>query len=134
MNAVPTARTLLGHALLVDGLASGATGALSLFGANPLGELLNLPPALLRGAGAGLLPFAALLVVLALRPLAPRGLVWGIVALNVLWTVDSFALLASGWVQPNVWGQAFVAFQALAVAVFAGLEMLGLKQARLVAA
>ncbi|MCP3102230.1 hypothetical protein LZ198_25500 [Myxococcus sp. K15C18031901] len=134
MNAVPSSRTLLGYALLTDGLATGATGALGLFGGNALSEWLGLSPALLRGAGGGLLPFAALLVFLSLRPLAPRALVWAIIAINVTWTVDSFVLLASGWVQPTVWGQAFVAFQALAVAVFAGLELIGLKQARVVPA
>ncbi|QSQ12893.1 hypothetical protein [Myxococcus landrumensis] len=134
MNAVPASRTLMGHILLADGLASGATGALMCFGASPLSELLGLDATLLRVAGGGLLPYAALLAFFALRPLVSRSLVWTIIAINVLWTVDSFALLASGWVQPTVWGQAFVVFQALAVAVFAGLQLMALKQARLVPA
>ncbi|WP_342376457.1 hypothetical protein NVS55_34855 [Myxococcus stipitatus] len=134
MNAVPASRTLMGHILLADGVASGATGALMCFGAGPLSGPLGLDATLLRVAGGGLLPYAALLVFFALRPLVSRSLVKALIAINVLWTVDSFALLASGWVQPTVWGQAFVVFQALAVAVFAGLQLMALKQARLVPA
>ncbi|NTX03263.1 MULTISPECIES: hypothetical protein [Myxococcus] len=132
MSAIPASRTLLGHILLADGLISGATGALMFFAAGPLSDLLGLHVTLLRSAGFSLLPFAALLVFLAMRPLVPRALVWAIIVANVLWTVDSFVLLASGWVQPTVWGQAFTLVQALAVAGFTCLELMAVKQARVV--
>ncbi|MFY1830365.1 hypothetical protein ACN47A_30915 [Myxococcus fulvus] len=134
MSAIPASRTFLGHILLADGLISGATGALMFFAALPLSELLGLPVTLLRSAGFSLLPFAALLVFLANRPLVPRGLIWAIIGANVLWTVDSLALLATGWVQPTVWGVAFTVVQAVAVAAFSCLELMALKQARMVPA
>jgi hypothetical protein len=48
--------------------------------------------------------------------------------LNALWTADSFLFFATGWVTPTQLGYAFVSAQALGVAVFAGLEYVGLKK------
>ena len=121
--------TFLRYALLADSLASGATGLLMAAGARPLSGLLALPEPLLRGAGIALLPFAVL-VGLAGRAEAPsRSAVIAIIVVNALWTVDSFALLASGWVAPNGLGIAFVAAQALAVGVLAAAQVAGLRSA-----
>jgi hypothetical protein len=54
--------------------------------------------------------------------------VWAVIVLNALWTVDSFLLLLTGWVAPTELGYIFVAAQAFGVAVFAGLEYFGLKK------
>lgn len=120
--------SLLQTALLADAVVSGATGLLLAFGADPLALWLGLPAALLRGAGLSLLPFAALLVWLARRRSPARLLVWAVIAYNALWTVDSLWLLASGWVSPTLLGYAFVVAQALAVALLAGWQYLGLRR------
>lgn len=52
-----------------------------------------------------------------------------IVAINGLWLVGSLALLLSGTVQPTMLGTAFVVVQALAVAVFAELQFIGIRRA-----
>jgi hypothetical protein len=52
-----------------------------------------------------------------------------VIALNALWVIDSVALLFTGWVQPALFGYAFVLAQAAAVAVLAELEYLGLQRA-----
>ncbi|QRN97042.1 hypothetical protein JRI60_50175 [Archangium violaceum] len=127
MNATPVSQTLLSRALLADGVISGATGALMFAAASPLSQVLGLQSTLLRTAGISLLPFAALLVYLALRPRVPRPLVWGIVGYNLLWAIDSLLLLTTGWVAPTLWGYLFTGVQALAVAVFAGLQYAGLR-------
>jgi hypothetical protein len=118
---------VLRYALIADAVASGATGLLMAAGARPLSGLLALPEPLLRWAGLGLMPFA-ILVALAARPVSPpRSAVIAIVVVNALWVVDSFALLASGWVAPNALGTAFVAAQALAVGALAMLQVFGLR-------
>jgi len=122
--------TFLRYALLADALASGATGLLMAAGAGPLSRLLALPEPLLRWAGIVLLPFA-LIVGLAARAAEPsRSATLAIVVVNALWVLDSFALLAMGWVTPNGLGVAFVAAQAIAVGALAGAQVLGLRTAR----
>lgn len=119
---------LLRWALLADAAASGVMGLLMLLGAGPLGTLLHLPAALLSGAGLVLLPYAALVAWLGSRASLTRPAVWAVIGINAIWAADSLLLLASGWVQPNGLGQAFVVAQALAVALFAELQFLGLRR------
>jgi hypothetical protein len=128
MSTMTDSWKLLRRALLADGVISGTTGALMLIAASPLGGLLGLNVALLRTAGLSLLPFAALLVYLSVRTTIPHRLVWGIVGYNVLWALDSVLLLATGWATPTIWGYLFTLGQALAVAVFAGLQYAGLRR------
>ncbi|WP_437693715.1 hypothetical protein [Sorangium sp. So ce176] len=47
--------------------------------------------------------------------------------------IDSVLLLALGWVEPKALGYAFVAAQALVVALFAEAQVLGLRRARMTA-
>ena len=70
----------------------------------------------------------ALLIYLATRREVSAAAIWTVVIINALWTLDSFLLLASGWVTPTTFGYVFVAFQAIGVAGFAVLEYLGLRQ------
>ena len=130
MNASSSLR----RALLLDAAASGATGALMLLAAGPLAGLTELPPGLLRAAGAALVPYAAFVLWLARRPFPARPLVVAVIALNVLWAAESAAILALGWVAPNALGQAFVLAQALVVAGFAGWQATALRSTRALAA
>ena len=57
-----------------------------------------------------------------------RAAVWAIIAYNVLWSVDSVVLLVSGYVAPTALGYAFVIFQAVVVAGFAALQIVGLRK------
>jgi hypothetical protein len=122
------ASTFLRAALAGDAAVSGATGLLMMVAAGHVDSLLGLPVSLMRYAGLSLLPFAALVAWLASRESLPRAAVWGVIAYNALWTIDSLVLLASGWVAPTALGIAFVIAQALVVAVFAGLQYSGLKR------
>lgn len=120
----------LRRVLLADAAAGAASGLLMLLGAGMLEGLLNLPAALLQAAGAGLLPLAAFLAWLGTRKAPSRAAVWAVIAVNAVWVVESFYLLLSGWVEPNAAGQAFIVVQALAVAVLAELEYVGLRGLR----
>jgi hypothetical protein len=56
-----------------------------------------------------------------------------VIAANAIWAIDSIALLFTGWVQPNLLGQAFVVAQALSVAAIAELQYIGVKRSGAVA-
>jgi hypothetical protein len=56
--------------------------------------------------------------------------VWGLVAFNLLWAVESIGVAALGWVQPTTLGVALIVGQALAAAVVADLQYLVLRRAR----
>jgi len=126
MNALqPT--PMLRNALLLDGLLSGVTGLLLVLAAGWLGAFLELPRLLLLVAGSALLPFAALLVWLSNRAEISRQVIWAVIAVNLIWVLDSLLLLVLGWLSPNLFGYCFVITQALAVGLLAGLQWLGLK-------
>jgi hypothetical protein len=120
----------LRRVLLADAAASLATGLLMLLGAGMLGPLLGLPEALLRTAGAVLLPFAAVVAWLGSRPSPTRAAVWSVIACNGVWVAESILLLWLEWVTPNTLGSAFVIVQAVAVGALAELEYFGLRKAR----
>ena len=118
----------LRQALLADAVTTALCGLLMLVGASPLGALLGLPVELLRYAGAMLLPFAALVAYLSLRPEISRVAVWGVILVNALWVADSVLLLVSGWVAPTIAGYVFVLAQAAVVLMYAELQFVGLRR------
>jgi hypothetical protein len=91
-------------------------------------DLLALPAALLLAAGLALLPWAACLLWLARKPAVPAAAVWAVIVVNVAWVADSAWVALGGMFQPNALGQAFIAVQALAVAVLAELEFIGMRR------
>ena len=119
---------LLRRALLADAIFSGVSAVLLTLAASALSSLLNLPEVLLRETGLFLVAYAALVGWLGTRPSILRPLVWIVVAGNAAWALASIALLFSGWVTPNLLGEAAVAMQAIAVGVFAELQYVGLRR------
>ena len=124
--------TFLRWVLLCDAATCFSSGLLMIFGSQTLERFLGLSPQLLLYTGVSLLPFAAFLVYLAMRESFSPAMVWAVIVLNVLWTVDSFLALVTGWISPNELGYLFVIAQALAVALFAGLEFFGLRKSAFV--
>ncbi len=125
--------TFLRAVLFADAATCVATGLLMMLGSGVLEQFLGLPAGPSRYVGLSLLPFAALLVYLATRESLSPPVVWAVIALNVLWTVDSILLLLSGWIEPTGPGYAFVIFQAVGVAMFAALEYFGLRKSAVAA-
>jgi hypothetical protein len=119
----------LRNALLLDALVSGAAALPMMAGGPLLAPWLELPSSLLFWAGLALVPWVVMLVAVARRSEVSRLVIIDIVAINALWVVASFGLLVSGAVSPNLFGIAFVAAQALAVALFAELQFVGLRRA-----
>lgn len=128
------ASSLLRRVLIVDALTSGACGVAMFALADLFSSLLQLPVELVREAGIVLLPFAALVGFVASRHEPARIAVWSIIALNIVWVVDSILLLFTAWVAPNALGYIFVIAQAAMVLVLADLEYMGLKRSAAVAA
>lgn len=122
-------QSFLRRVLLIDAAVSAATGILMIAGARLLADLLALPAALLRSSSLVLLPFAALVALLATRERLPRWAVWAVIVTNILWASDSVLLLVTGWVEPAALGIAFVLAQAAVVALFAEAEYVGLRRA-----
>ena len=128
------ASSLLRRVLIVDAVTSGAMGLAMIAFAELFADLLQLPLELISEAGIVLLPFAAFVGFVGSRREPARIAVWTIIALNVVWVVDSIVLLFTGWVAPNGLGYAFVIAQAAAVLALADFEYMGLKRSAAVAA
>lgn len=120
--------TFLRRALMLDALASGATGLLMFAGAGLVEGLLGLPAALLRGAGMVLMPYVAFVVYAGTLEIISRAAVWTIIAANVAWAAAGALLLVSGWVAPTALGYAFVIAQAVVVALLGELQYMGLRR------
>ena len=128
MTKTATSFPLLKLALLADAVASGATGLLMAAGAGFLTGLLGISADLLLYSGLFLIPYAIAVAYVGTRPQIKPAAVWPIIVLNILWTIDSFALLASLEPSPSLLGVAFVTFQALVVFGFAIAQIMGVKR------
>lgn len=133
MNPIRSS-SFLRRVLLIDAVSSGGMGVAMILFSALLADVLALPADLISQAGVVLIPFAAFVGYLATRAELSRLAVWSVIALNVVWAIDSFVLLMTGWVSPNALGYAFVIGQAVVVAVLADLEYVGLRKSAPVAA
>ena len=126
--------TFLRRALAIDAIASAGTALLSIVAGAPLSRLLEVPETLLRGAGFALIPFGAFVLWTATREHAPRAAIGTIIGLNAAWVAASLWLVFGSAISPNAFGIAFIVVQAIAVALFAEFQYMGLKRAELRAA
>lgn len=124
ISTTPFLRRVLG----ADAAMSGASALFLIGGAGLLTGLLGLPEPFLRIAGLLLVPFVAAVGFMSTRQILPLPALWTIVSLNVAWVVGSILVLVLGWVSPTGLGYAFVIVQALAVAAFAELQLVGLRR------
>jgi hypothetical protein len=123
-----TPSPLLRKALMADAVVTGLAGLVMALAAIPLATRYGLPVGLLRWAGLICLPFALFDGWLATRTRLQRPAVFFVVACNALWALDSILLLLTGWVEPTTLGTVFLVAQAVATAVFAELEFIGLRR------
>lgn len=86
----------LRQVLLADAATSGAMGLLLWACAGLIERWMALPAPLLRGAGLILLPFAALVALLATRARMPVPAVWTVILINLAWAAESVMLTLSG--------------------------------------
>ena len=119
----------LKRALTIEALMTGATALLLVFAAGVLARLLAVPEPLLRYAGIALVPFVVFVAIIARRPAVPLATVLAVIGLNVAWVAASVWLLLGARIQPNALGYAFIIAQAVAVALFAEVQYVGLRRA-----
>lgn len=124
----------LRNTLLADAAMGACAATLTILGSGFLAGLLALPQALIFWAGVALVPIVAFLLVMARRERIPRSWLREIVFVNWLWVAASVGILAFAPIAPNALGVAFIVAQAAAVAGFALLEGLALRQANETAA
>ena len=120
---MPSRLFSLRNVLLVDAATCLLTGAMLTFGARVLAQLTAIPATLLLYAGVSLIPIAAFMAATAMRAVLPPLGVWIVIAGNALWVAASVGLMIGPWIAPNAWGYAFIAAQAVAVAVLTKLEL-----------
>lgn len=119
---------LLRTALKLDAIATGPTSVAYLVAAGPLGDLIELPPGVLRAAGAFLLLFAVLVWVTAQASSISAASVWVIVAINVVWGAGSIAAAIADWGSPTTVGAVLVVVQATFGMAFGCAEYIGLRR------
>lgn len=125
--AVPLDRAaFLRNVLYVDAATCLLMGAVMSVDASALAGLLGLPSALLFWSGLCLFPVAAFMLWVATRVSPSRFSAWIAILGNFGWVAGSVLVLFV--CSPLALGTAFVIFQAVAVVVFAELEIAGLKR------
>jgi hypothetical protein len=118
---------------LRQGLLSNATTnfGLALFmlvAASLLAAKLGIPPAVLVVAAVALVASSVWLARLSLQDTASRRVLQAVILVNLLWAVDSIALVAFGIIEPSRAGIALVVAQAATAAMYAGLQQLGIRR------
>jgi hypothetical protein len=121
---------LLRRSLLLDAAASGALGVLLTAGGAVLDGPLGIPAAVLVPVGGFLVLYAAALWLLGSRPRPSRPAVKVVIAGNLVWVAASILAAVAGWWSPTTLGTVLVVAQAAAVALFAELQLTGLRRAR----
>lgn len=113
---------VLRNILFVDAATCVAMGGLLTLAAASVGQLTQIPTALLFYAGLSLFPIGAFMAIIAMGSPVGPGAARLIIVGNALWVAASLGLLVSGWIAPNGLGAAFILAQAIAVGVLAALE------------
>lgn len=124
----------LQRVLWCDAATCLVTGAVFITASATVEHLLAIPAPLAKALAVVLLGFGAFVAWVGTRRELLRAAAWAIVVVNALWAVESVLALAFGWLQPNALGQWFVIAQALAVAIIAELQFLGLRRSKIATA
>lgn len=119
--------------ITTDAVISGAAGVAMMAGSTFLPAFTGLPGALLFWAGLALVPFVIeLAMILRMKQVAP-GVVMALIGVNIAWVAASLFVAFGPVFEPNLFGKVFVVAQAAVVGLFAELQIIGLKRARVAA-
>ncbi|HEY7797412.1 MAG TPA: hypothetical protein VIA80_01500 [Hyphomonadaceae bacterium] len=120
----------LRKALLADAIVSGLASAGMIAGSGLVAAPFGLPSELLLWAGVACVPFVALIAFVLRGETAPAGVVIAIIATNIAWVIASLFVAFGPVLAPTLIGKVFVVAQAATVALFAELQIIGLRRAR----
>lgn len=128
--AAPLPDRRLRLALKLDAVVTGLNGVAYLTAASLLDDLLGLPAGLLRAVGVFLSGYAVAVWLVGTRPVVSARAAGIVIAVNLLWAVDSLAAATFGWGTPTTTGTGWIALQAVVVGAFGVLQWLGLRHRR----
>jgi hypothetical protein len=116
--------------LALDAAVTGVNGLAYLAGAGLLTDLLGPDAGLLRGIGIFLLGYGAAVGLLAARGTVSRAATTAVIGVNLAWALGSVAAVLTGVLELTTIGAVWAIAQALVVAVFAELQITGLRRLR----
>ncbi|WP_336212677.1 hypothetical protein [Nonomuraea sp. LPB2021202275-12-8] len=116
--------------LALDAAVTGVNGLVYLAGAGLVTELLGPGAGLLRGIGIFLLVYGAGVGLLAARGTVSQAATRAVIGLNIAWALGSVAAVVTGALEFTTIGAVWAVAQALVVAVFAELQIMGLRRLR----
>ncbi|MGW6500352.1 hypothetical protein [Nonomuraea angiospora] len=117
-------------ALASDAVVTGGNGLVYLAFAGPVSDLLGPGAGLLRGIGAFLLVYGVAVGLLATRRAISPAATRAVIALNIVWTLASVAVVVTGAADLTTIGAIWTIAQALVVGAFAELQIVGLRKTR----
>jgi hypothetical protein len=116
--------------LIADAVVTGVNGLVYLAFAAPVSGLLGPDAPFLRAIGAFLLVYGAAVALLGTRRTIGRPATMAVITLNIIWTLGSVAAVISGALDLTTVGAIWAIAQALVVALFAELQITGLRKAK----
>ena len=116
--------------LVADATISGAAAGAMMAGSAFLPPPLGLPAELLLWAGAALIPFVAGLALIIRHNQISAGVIAAVIAINIAWVLASLIVAFGPMFATTLFGKVFVVAQAATVALFAELQIIGLRRAR----
>lgn len=129
MPTVSNASNLLSQSIRGNSIFSAISGITSLVAAQPLAELLGIPnPQILTALGVGLILYAIFLFSQSRQAPVRRWVALLAIEGDIAWVIGSVVLLFTNWVPFTTAGWWTVAIIADIVAVFAVLQIVGLRR------
>ncbi|MEU8133712.1 hypothetical protein [Streptodolium elevatio] len=113
--------------LYLDAIVTGANGVAYLALAQVLDSFLGIDAAVLYGIGAFLTLYAIDVALVARKAAISRAAVVVIVLLNAAWAVGSITLAVTDTLTMTTVGTTWAIMQAAVVALFADLQLMGLR-------
>ncbi|MFI6484603.1 hypothetical protein ACIBH1_42250 [Nonomuraea sp. NPDC050663] len=115
-------------ALVVDAVVTGGNGLAYLTAAPLVSEFIGTDVTLLRGIGAFLTVYGVAVGFLGTRRTVHRAATQAVIGLNMAWTLASILAVVTGLLEFTTVGAVWAITQALTVAAFAELQIIGLRK------
>ena len=129
MSTVPMKSNLLSQAIRGNSIFSAISGLTALVAAQPLAEFLGIPNSMiLTVLGVGLILYAVFLFSQSREASVNRWVALSAIEGDVAWVIGSAVLLFTDWVPFTMAGWWTIAVIADIVAVFAILQIVGLRR------
>lgn len=128
---MPVLTSYLKKVLIADAAVSGAAAVtMTAVGSGLLPSLTGLPLDLLLGAGLVLVPWVVALIVIVRRQSVATGVIVAVIVTNFAWAAASLVVAFGPMFVTTLMGKVFIVAQAATVALFAELQIIGLRRTR----